>query len=355
MKVCIAPAYAVRAYKQIIELKKHGFTTYGTADRTTPFHSEYDLFNLYFATPSFSRLMKEVKQRGVDLVNIHHEPGWMAKIAKNEGNKVVVDVGDLDMTRTGKISQGEVEMLQCADGIVYNSEEYKKTLEKNGIKTTENEVTVYPFANKRFYQNPRTLKGGIIYQGNIFSPYNSSKFDYRNMMPLTDACEEMKIKISLFPSQFSKKRVSDYIKKYHKTFGLLYNPYPEDIPDQYVAVYNPVEYDKLIQEMSNYHWGFVGTHIEESYMNYVMPHKLFDYMASGIPIMVMNMKKTSEFVEREGVGVTIREFSDIQKYYDLWEEKQKNVLKVRDKWAMENHIDKVINVFKEAVKGGTNG
>jgi hypothetical protein len=301
--------------------------------------------------------MHEIKLMKVELVNIHSEPTWMAPIAKQIGHKVVVDIGDLDTLRSGTVQQHEVDMLNSADGIVYNSETYKEAIIKNGIKITENDATVYPCANKKFYIEPLTRKGGIVFQGSILSPFLSSgRYDYRNIFPLLDACQDMKIKISVFPSgQSFGHSKKDYLRRYHKFSKFQSNdPYPEYIKGNYVFMFNPVSYEELITEMGNYHWGFMGTHVKDSYMNHVMPHKLFDYMASGIPVMVMNMKKTSEFVEREGVGVTINEFSDIKKYYHLWKEKQQAVLEVRDKWAMENHIHKVMNVFQEALKGGTN-
>jgi hypothetical protein len=37
MRICVAPAYAVRAYKQLLELKKKGYTVVGISDRTTTF------------------------------------------------------------------------------------------------------------------------------------------------------------------------------------------------------------------------------------------------------------------------------------------------------------------------------
>jgi hypothetical protein len=247
-----------------------------------------------------------------------------------------------------------VDLLTCADGIVYNSEDYKDAIVRNGIKTTANETTLYPFANKKFYKTPETRKGGVVYQGSIISPYLSTSYEYRNIVPILDAFKEMEIKIHVFPNAGREAHAKDYIRIYHKfqRGPVFYEADPTLVKDNYVFFYNSAPYEKLIGEMGNYHWGFVGTHIKESYMNYVMPHKLFDYMAAGIPIMVMNMRKTAEFVEREGVGVVINDFSDIKKYYPLWKEKQKVVMEVRDKWAMENHINKVTTVFEEALKGG---
>jgi hypothetical protein len=357
MKLCMVPAFALGAYKQIIELKKHGHTVIGISDRTTPFYAEYDRFNLYCRAPSFMRVSKELKYMNVDLVVVHHEPGWMAVVAKEAGHKVVVDVGDLDMARTGKVTLEEVKILECADGLIFNSEAVRDVVLKNKIKITGNEQVIYHCANSKFFADPKTTKGGVVCQGTIVSPFSSSKItSYRNMFPVADAFVEIKIKFHMIISSFCKKYAHDYIKRYHTSpIPLNYCCAPETLNDQYVFIYNSLPYEELVRKMGDYHWGFVGTPVKNSYMDYVVPHRMFDYMAAGIPIMVMNMKKTSEFVEREGIGVTINEYSDIKKYYDLWEEKQKVVLEVRNKWAMENHINKVTQVFEEAIKGGKNG
>jgi hypothetical protein len=212
-------------------------------------------------------------------------------------------------------------------------------VQNSGIQITTNDDITYLYANESLFQFPTGSKGGIICQGSFASPLRKKRFtqrEYRNLFPIADTFNSMKINFDIMISEFFLEDLEDYVERYKES--------------KYVSVLNPIHYEELLKEMGNYQWGFIGTSIENSYMDFLMPHRLFDCIAAGIPIMVMNMKKTSEFVEKEGIGITIKSYEDVRKYYHLWKDKQKKLLENRSNWTMGNHIHKTIQVLEKAVE-----
>lgn len=358
MRIGVFPAYAIRAYKQCFELAKKGHYLLGMSDRTTDLNTAYTEFLLYCVTPSLSRIMEGILGK-IDLIVHHHEPAWMALLAKAAGHKVVVDVGDLDMIRTGQPNPIEVELLEKADGLVYNCVAYEQYIHGSTmkIKTTENQTVLYPFANKDLYCEPTIDTGGIIYQGTIMPPSKlPHPYYYRNMDPLFTAMTEYRIPVHVYPSPHAKNNARWYVETYNSITArafLALGKGAENLHDgQNVFIYAPLSYGNLIKASGKYHWGFIGTPFEKTYLDLCIPHKLFDYMAAGIPVICMNMSAAASFVEKEGVGIVVKSFKEIKDRYDEWEQYQKNVMAVRDKWAMENHIGDVIKVYENAMNGG---
>jgi len=351
MNIITIPADHTKAYNQTKELKKLGHKIFGMADKTTHMHSTYDQFDLYNTSISLERKLMMHKDN-TDVVKVHHEPAWFGLVAKKMGFKVVADIGDLNFIRTGSpISKEEELLLQIADGLLYNCELYLEEVKKLGIHTTENIDIIYPLVSVDDYHIPTFSAGGIVYEGNIRPPEKDTKFSYRRLDTLADVCSQNGISLNIYPSTNDDSIVNFFHSVYGKVFlgissKIEVQKYLYDTP---VGVHPKMFFDELIPDLGKYHWGFVGSQVPDTYLEKVIPCKIFDYMAAGIPVLVSNMKKAAEFVEREGIGIVLDSIEDIPKVYDRWKDYKDNVLKVRDKWALGNHIHKVTKVLENAI------
>ena len=340
-------------YNHTKELKKLGHKLVGMCDKTTHTHTLYDGFELFCSDFSLQRKLSIYASAGtVDVVKVQHEPAVFGLAAKQMGFKVVAGIGDLNFLRTGTTKdEDELALLQRADGLIYNQESFPQAVADLGIKTTENWEVVGCMVSADDYHIPTFSTGGIVYEGNVHLPNKDTTFNYRRMDTLADVCSQNGIPLNIYPTTNNP----DVVKFFHSVYGKVFlglslkdefQSYKYDTP---VGVHSKMLFDKLIPELGQYHWGFVGSQIPESYQDHMVPCKLFDYMAAGIPVLVSNMKKAAEFVEREGIGIVLDNIEDIPKVYDRWKDYKDNVLKVRDKWALGNHIHKVTKVLENAI------
>jgi len=356
MKIGIVPSYSITAYKQVSAFPKDKITTLGITDRTTEFHTSYDEFLLYCAQPSLTRIMVGTKDT-LDLMVCHTEPIIPAVVAKEFGHKTVVVVSDLEMVRSLQPNPVEAKVLSQADGIVYANESFKDHVEnKFGIKTTTNTTVGTLYVSKKDYCQPTTKQGGIVYQGSIIPPTADTRFGHRYYDKLLDTFGEFGLPVDIIPSPFSV--VAGHLEFYKRKYGLRTKRFHLslgsgwEVEKPLVKIHPSLSFRRMLEAAGEFHWGFMGIDYENSYLDRVMPHKVFDYMAAGVPMIAMNCSHAAEFIEKEGIGIAVKSVKEIKERYDEWEECQKNLLAVREKWAMENHIDKVINVFENAINGG---
>ena len=339
-------------YNHSKELKKLGHKVMGFCDKTTHTHTLYDGFELFCTGLSLQRKLSMYAEN-TDVVKVQHEPANFGLIAKQMGFKVVAGIGDLNFLRTGSTIEDkyELELLQQADGLIYNQESFPQAVADLGIKTTKNWEVVGCMVSADDYHIPTFSTGGIVYEGFVRLPSKDDLYGYRRVDTLADVCSQNGIPLNIYPTTNDPDVAKFFHSVYGKVFLGISNKYElqKYLYDTPVGVHSKMLFDSLIPELGQYHWGFIGSQVPESYQDHMVPCKLFDYMAAGIPVLVSNMKKAAEFVEREGIGIVLDNIEDIPKVYDRWKDYKDNVLKVRDKWALGNHIHKVTKVLENAI------
>jgi len=96
------------------------------------------------------------------------------------------------------------------------------------------------------------------------------------------------------------------------------------------AVYiSRLPYNLMLRELTRHDWGLVGCVEPCSQYDATIPNKLFEYMAAGIPIIVLNADECAEFVMQTGIGVVVNSMDDIPEIYGDNEKYRKKVLEVR--------------------------
>jgi len=80
-----------------------------------------------------------------------------------------------------------------------------------------------------------------------------------------------------------------------------------------------LNYQRLIFEYSRYDFGWYGQTEDHPQIHGTIPNKLFEYVAAGTPVVVINADEAGKFVEDNGIGVHIRRPEDIVYVHDRLE------------------------------------
>jgi glycosyltransferase involved in cell wall biosynthesis len=78
-----------------------------------------------------------------------------------------------------------------------------------------------------------------------------------------------------------------------------------------------------------------------------MPNKLFEYMATGVPVVAMNAADCSKFVKDTGVGIAVEGPEELGERWKEHRDCRGRVFKERQAWSMNAHIHKLEQFYKE--------
>lgn len=269
----------------------------------------------------------------VDIVYAASEPSWVVFAIREVLKKpIVLDVHDAQIWRTTDVRHRSAEerlAFRWVDALVVPSNPCKRIL-KSSLPT----VVLPPYVNeKSYFTRSWGWRGGIVYQGRVDLPKQSSFMDYAKYDGLAMELDKEGIQFHIYCPGNTKdlepwKKLYEPICHFHK--GL--------------------PYEKMISVLGFYDWGLCGNLGNYREWNLAMPNKLFDYMAGGIPIIAMNAKETGRFVERHKIGISVKSIQEIKDRWDEREECQKNVFLKRHDWAMEKHIGRLERLFTEVLE-----
>lgn len=110
---------------------------------------------------------------------------------------------------------------------------------------------------------------------------------------------------------------------------------------------NPKE---LLYEMTQYDYGWAGFNVARNreHIDVALPNKLFEYLASGLPVLSFPHKAQKEFLEGEGLGLV---FEDLNELDDKIKEQvtvqrlTADVLRRRSDFTMESNIQRILNLY----------
>jgi len=266
--------------------------------------------------------------KDIDIVHAISEPSWVA-IACREilpDKKIVLDWHDAQIWRSKDASDGSTEerlVSNWVDGIIVPSQSCKRL-----IKTKLPCVVLPPYCNEQniSYQSWGYV-GGIVYEGRVDVPEFKKYMDYCKYEELCKEFMKAGIGFSIY-SPFSD----------NKRFKEVY---------ENICSWNKGQHHgELINIMGVYDWGLCGNLRKFREWDVAMPNKLFEYMFAGIPIIALNAKETGKFVEKHGVGISVKSIDEIKERWDERDKCQRNVFLKRHQFSMEKHIGTVIRLYQ---------
>jgi glycosyltransferase involved in cell wall biosynthesis len=341
----------VRVQKMALPLMDRGHRIYMASQKVPSFANHYDC---YTQTASMHQLRNWVKivAEHVDLFHVHNEPSWFVTLVKEQCDKpVILDVHDSFLARITpeqwqeandnnqelvRICVEERNNFQLADGLVFCSRPFGHLIKDEfGLSQPYTVVPSYLPQNLFQYANNSDWYGGLVYEGRVDlvkdieakSKFKAG-FQYTNYEAVADKCKELGIDFHIYARQDS-----DFLEVYG---------------DKAIC-HKPVGYDKLLGRLARHDWGLVGNSFPTPEWKVAEPNKLYEYVAAGTPVVAMNADHCADIVRKDGIGIVVESLEELRDRWSEHEERRRNLLKVRGKYAMEEHLYKLENLYERVL------
>lgn len=107
---------------------------------------------------------------------------------------------------------------------------------------------------------------------------------------------------------------------------------------------------ELPYEITQYDCGWAGFNVEKNkeHMDVALPNKLFEYLASGLPVLSFPHKAQKEFIESNEVGIVFEDLGELDhriKERSTIRQLRENVMRKRSDFTMEANIGKVLSLY----------
>jgi hypothetical protein len=218
----------------------------------------------------------------------------LATMARLAGASFHVLLHDLDSLRfADSPSQREIAVLRLFDGIVSHNPAMTEWLREGGIRSPIVDLNLFDYrcgpAAVPAHEQNITAPLKVACCGNL--SWDKARYIYD---PRLSALQG--VRLDLYGAFFEPDRMPSRRLEYHGAFD----------PDM------PALQDR-------YHFGLVwdGTGVDQcegsygNYMRYNNPHKLSLYVALGLPVVVWRESAIAEFVQRCGIGTTVRDLREL--------------------------------------------
>jgi len=243
----------------------------------------------------------------------------------------------------------EKDCLAEADGIVANSLEPREGMRILNIKKSAKRIFFPLYTDNDAFLNPEkkfsTDDIHLVYAGGVMGShrdkvhYGSTQFYW-----LIEYLEEQKIHFHIYPSPSVIK--ADY-EEYEQIAK----------KSTYFHYHSPVSQTELSKELAKYHYGlmpfFLGASGQSDLkQKYATTLKLFNYVESGIPILVAaDVQYQSWIVNRYSLGKTVNnkeDFKDVRKLIgDIpYDEQVRRLLVNREKLSLKVHTPRLLEFYK---------
>ena len=242
----------------------------------------------------------------------------------------------------------EKRCLQLSDGVIGVSLEPNAALRKYGKPKPP---TIYfPFYcdDKLFKNNSKQLNEDdihLVYAGGIAGSHrNKSHYGAIQFHNLINLLSEQKIHFHIYSSPSA-----------HITDKTEYEQI--DASNRFFHFHKPVMQEKLIEELSNYHFGILPLFNENTSMStekskYATSLKIFNYIEAGLPVLVScDLEYQSWIVNRYNAGIVITpdDLSVIKKIVTSVDYKimVDNLIKNREELSLKKHIPRLIKFYNQ--------
>lgn len=265
----------------------------------------------------------------IDAVYFSNEPSWPVEVIRDAIGKdkpLIVDFHDLVSIREERLDDKEKRAMECANGFMAPSVVYKRFIQEQtqGSKPVFEVLSCVP--EKLFPTQRRTpSRHGIVYEGGLKGKpkETSDQFEFRSWAPVFKDVAKVGVEVWCYPSSSQE----DY-SEYAATGAMMMPSLP---------------YAQLLKNLTAHEAGLVGSPFPAKAFDGALPNKMFEYIAAGIPMIVMNAPEAAKFVKATGFGVEVKHPAEIP---DALETIKKEGMRdlvwdMRRHWTMEGQIGKV--------------
>jgi hypothetical protein len=350
--VMVAGHACIRVQKMAIPLIERGHHVHLVAMKVPSFYEQYKTFTLCNDVGQMLDSLKlYAESRDVDLFHCHNEPSWFVSALKEITRKpVILDVHDSYLARSTKeeateaLDKGDKHIrvmveernnFQLADALVFPGEDFRNLVTRE-FGLNQPALTLPSYVPSRFYQyGQKDWHGGLVYEGKVNLPEEtkgySKGFEYCDYTDVAERCAKRGMDFHLYAGREDEK----FNKHYAKAF-----------------LHRPLAYAELMGSIGRHDWGLVGNTTKTSEWAVAMPNKLFEYLATGVPVVAMNADNCSRFIEETGIGITVEGPEELAERWSEHRDRRKHVIKQRQRWSMNSHIEKLEDFYRDVYAAG---
>lgn len=345
MKIVMVSSHScVRVHKIALPLIMKGHEVHLIARKRVPLATFYKTFTQYDDLQGCADALKLHKD--ADIIHCHNEPSIFVMLAKEvTDTPVILDAHDSFLTRSTpeehlqaleegrphtRVTAEERTAFQLADGVNFVSESMKDIVSSEF--NLDCPMTVLPsYVPKVWYKyHFQEWMGGLVYEGRVTTPKQQRQHagtgsHYCDYQDLANKCKDIGMDFHLYAGRNDEEFMSIY-----DPICLVHKGYP---------------YMDLLNEISAHDWGVVGNSVHTPQWQVALPNKMFDYLAAGVPSVVINATAAAELVQEHKFGIVV---DSVQELAERWKEHRdcrKHLFKARQDLSMENHIHIVEDLY----------
>jgi glycosyltransferase involved in cell wall biosynthesis len=342
----------IRVHKMALPLLAQGNIVHLICGAQCSYFELYDSFSHAMGVNHYIESIKNLSG-SVDVFHAHNEPSWFVTAVKEHCDvPVILDVHDswlarmsaeeeeklrADGERAFRVYTEERNNFQLADGLVFPSQPFAEKI-INEFKLTQPYIVLPSYLPRQFYRYTcKEWLGGLVYEGRLDLPSKVKDkrfhgFRYCEYTQLTKELHDAGIDFHF------------YVLRDDEEFHKIY--------DDISFVHGGKQYEKLLSALTRHDWGLLGNIFHTPEWEVAFPNKLFEYIASCVPIVVINAKECGRFVREHGIGI---EVGSVEELKDRWGEHRQcriNLIKNRQRWIMENHISELETLYDSVINKG---
>lgn len=292
-----------------------------------------------------------VEDYGVDIIHSHNAPDFMTATAIKSVDGVPIihdnhDVLSLRETKYGtdsldptdeKVLETERLANEESDGRIYVSEGLREYVQQRYDVEPSMDLVFPNFVSNSII--PSSLKSKlsekdgqihIVYEGSVDSQVPDSHYD---LMGIFGDIAKHGMHIHIYVS-----RENDAYKEFSKK-------------SEFIHYHGHLPPEDLLQEITKYDFGWSGFNAikNKRHLDIVLPNKLFEYVACGLPVLSFPYRTQKKFLEEHGVGLV---FNDLEELIELLkgdsvDEVRKTVLRKRHDFTIEENIGTVKDFYEK--------
>lgn len=336
-----------RAYKEAVALHKMGHTIDLACEALDDHPEILDSLGNIYMYKNLDELASIVRKGRWDVIHGHNEPNEPTEVAIENANgcPVVFDCHDFRGLRQkldGRETITERRCFEDSDAVIVVSERMGTVV--NDYYTPKQTVALPCFCliseMERCFKDK--LPGNhMVYQGMLLDA-GIYPLEYRNYYPFFKDFTAKGVDVHVYCSHFNPRVQGSYIELQEATNRFHFHQY--------------IPYADLLVDMSQYQWGLAAFNVSEiteekrlTFLNAILPNKLFDYLFSGVTPIVCNNETAGAWVEKHALGYyarTEQEMLDI-----MLNEKPKPLMENLSLISMEEAMLSVDELYRSLLAG----
>jgi glycosyltransferase involved in cell wall biosynthesis len=299
-----------------------------------------------------TRLRDIVATRDINLIHSHNAPDTLTNLCIDLfGGKIPIvhDIHDLMSVRKTKYEDGlsreedannwreeEQRAIERSDAVITVSDAIFNLARRQGYRLPEITHVYANYIPERFipkwlppvdqYIADRPIR--IIYEGFISS--NGGHYDMRAIF---QALAAEGIEVHIYPSRDN----TDYQTLADRVTNIFYH--------------SSLMPERLFREITQYDFGWTGFNdtLNRVHLDTVLPNKLFEYIACGLPVISFPHEALKSFLVRHRLGLVIDQIPGLTESLKASEmvTVRENVRRRRRDFTVEANLGMIVNIYRQ--------